>query len=405
MKADSVPGTIARILFVAGTRPEAVKLAPLILDLQARGQAPLLVATGQHPAMFGEALAGFGLAADHDLGVVAATPDATVGRLLPLLADLIRAEQPGMVVVQGDTSSTLAGALAARYAGVPVAHVEAGLRTGGHDPHPEELHRKLVAQMAALHFAPTEAAAAALRAEGVREGIYVTGNSGIDALLLMQARLAADPALAAAANRPFAGIPMNRPWLLATVHRRENQGRRLEAVLAALAELAGDAEIIIPVHPGSAISGPVRAKLGGLAHVHLLPPLAYASFVALMGRAALVLTDSGGVQEEAPALGLPCLVLRDVTERPEGVTSGNAMLVGCETAAIVAAARAVLGDAGLRARMAVPALPYGSGGSAQKIADVINSELLRQVAGASAQRPENWLQSGGHRPPSSAAVR
>lgn len=392
---------VPQLMFIAGTRPEAVKLAPLILDLRARGQAPLLVATGQHRALFGEALAGFGLAADQDLALSAPTPEALVGQLVPMLAGVIRARRPARVVVQGDTSSTLAGALAARYAGVPVAHVEAGLRTGTHDPHPEEMHRRLVAQLADRHFAPTAAAAAALRAEGVQREIHVTGNSGIDALLMMRARLDDDAALAAAAATPFRHIPAHRPWLVVTVHRRENQGARLDSVLAALATLAGEAQIILPLHPSPAVAGPVQAALGGRAHVHLLPPLAYASFVALMGRAALVLTDSGGVQEEAPALGLPCLVLREVTERPEGVASGNALLVGRDTAAIAAAVRAVLGNADLRARMAIPALPYGAGGAAQAINDV----LLRPAAPASAQSRESWSQSAGHHQSSRAAAR
>jgi UDP-N-acetylglucosamine 2-epimerase (non-hydrolysing) len=313
--ATSLPNAPAArpFLFVAGTRPEAVKLAPIILDLAARGARPLLVATGQHRDLFGAALAGFGLMADHDLAVMAPRPEAVVGALLPALAELIRRLAPARVVVQGDTSSTLAGALAARYAGVPVAHVEAGLRSGGLHPHPEEMHRRLVAQMADLHFAPTPVAAAALAAEGVHDGVSITGNSGIDALMLMQARLVADPALARAASAPFAGIPQHRPWVLATIHRRENQGRALARILSALAELASDAEVILPVHPSPAVAGPVRARLAGRPHVHLLPPLPYASFVALMLQSALVLTDSGGVQEEAPAIGLPCLVLRDET--------------------------------------------------------------------------------------------
>jgi UDP-N-acetylglucosamine 2-epimerase (non-hydrolysing) len=386
-------------VIVGGTRPEAVKLAPLVIDLRARGLAPVLVATGQHRDLFGAAFREFGLTADHDLAVMAPTPDAQIGHLLPRLADLLRALRPDVVVVQGDTSSTLAGALAARYAGVQLAHVEAGLRTGSDDPHPEEMHRKLVAQMAHLHFAPTAAAAAALAAEGVRSGVHVTGNSGIDALLLMQARLAADPALAAAAAAPVAHIPTGRPWVLATVHRRENRGARLSDVLAALAELANTAEIILPVHPGPAVAGPVRSALGGVAGVHLLPPLCFAAFVALMGRAALVLTDSGGVQEEAPAIGLPCLVLREGTERPEGLASGNTRLVGTNAADIVAAARAILGDANLRAQMARPVLPYGNGRAAQAINDL----LLRQAVPSWPQNPESLWQSAGHHPPLPAA--
>ncbi|WP_193743250.1 UDP-N-acetylglucosamine 2-epimerase (non-hydrolyzing) [Sandarakinorhabdus sp. AAP62] len=388
-------------MLIAGTRPEAVKLAPLILDLRARGQRPLLVATGQHRDMFDEALAGFGLQADHDLGVMAASPDEVVGRLVQALADVVRETRPAWVVVQGDTSSTLAGALAARYAGARLAHVEAGLRTGTHDPHPEEMHRKLVAQMAQLHFAPTAAAAAALAAEGVQGGVHITGNSGIDALLLMQARLADDAALARTATGPLVGIPRGRPWLLATIHRRENQGAVLDGMVSALAELAGEAEIIVPVHPSPAVSGPVRAALAGCAHVHLLPPLPYASFVALMLQSALVLTDSGGVQEEAPAIGLPCLVLRDVTERREGLDSGNALLVGRDPVAIVAAARAILAGGAVRAAMAAPAMPYGSGGAAQ----VINSLLLRRAGASSAQRLESWSQSVAHRPRSRALQR
>jgi UDP-N-acetylglucosamine 2-epimerase (non-hydrolysing) len=397
----SAGGPESLILFIAGTRPEAVKLAPLVLDLRARGVAALLVATGQHREMFGEALAGFGLVADLDLGMAAATPDALVGRLVPALADLIRQRQPAWVVVQGDTSSTLAGALAARYAGARLAHVEAGLRTGTDDPHPEEMHRKLVAQMAQLHFAPTPAAAAALAAEGVRDGVHVTGNSGIDALLLMAARLRGDAGLADAAVALFGHVPTGRPWILATIHRRENRGRRLAAMLAALGELADEAEILLPVHPSPAVAGPVRAMLGGRAGVHLLPPLPFASFVALMLRSALVLTDSGGVQEEAPALGLPCLVLRRNTERPEGLASGNSRLVGTQRSAIVAAARAVLGDALSHARMSQPAMPYGDGSAAARISAL----LLRPDVPTSAQSLESWSGSAGHRPPSQAGQR
>jgi UDP-N-acetylglucosamine 2-epimerase (non-hydrolysing) len=385
------------MLIVAGTRPEAVKLAPLVIELRRRGAPTVLVATGQHRELFGEALAGFGLAADAELGVMASAPEAQVAALVPPLADLIRQRRPACVVVQGDTSSTLAGALAARYAGARLAHVEAGLRTGRHDPHPEEMHRKLVAQLADLHFAPTPAAAAALAAEGVHGGVHITGNTGIDALLLMAARLRQDDRLARAAAAPFAHLPpasaSGRPWLLATIHRRENRGARLAAMLGALADLAAMAEVILPVHPSPAVAGPVKALLGGRAGVHLLPPLPYASFVALMLRARMVLTDSGGVQEEAPALGLPCLVLRGATERPEGVASGNARLVGTRRADIVAAAGGLLNDAAAHRRMTVRALPYGDGRAAGAITDV----LLRQAAPSSARTSESSSRSAAHR--------
>ncbi|PZN92108.1 MAG: UDP-N-acetylglucosamine 2-epimerase (non-hydrolyzing), partial [Alphaproteobacteria bacterium] len=321
---------------VVGTRPEALKLAPVVMELARRGRRTLLVATGQHRELLDGALAAFGLVPDHDFGIMRAgqAPADVVGALVPVLARCFDELQPAAVIVQGDTASAFAGAQAAVYAQVPLAHVEAGLRSGGAEPFPEEMHRRAIGQLADLHFAPTVAARAALLAEGVApQAIHVTGNTGIDALLLMQARLAREPALAAALALRFGAIDRRRPLILATVHRRENHGERLAGVLAAVAALAADAEIVMPLHPSPAVRGPALAALGGLAGVHLLPPLDYAAFVWLMGQASLVLTDSGGVQEEAPALGLPVLVLRDVTERQEGVASGNALLVGTDCAA------------------------------------------------------------------------
>lgn len=361
-------------LFVAGTRPEAIKLAPVILALRAQGENPRLVATGQHRELFHETLAGFGLVADDDLAIMrpGQTPAAVVGALVPALADLCDRLRPAAVVVQGDTATAFAGAQASVYARRPLLHVEAGLRSGHFEPFPEEMHRRAIAQMADVHFAPTAAARAALLAEGVApDAIHVTGNTGIDALHLMQAQLAGDSVLAATLAARFAGIDAARPMLLVTVHRRENHGRRLDSVLAALAVLARQAEIVLPVHPHPAIAGPVRAALGGLAGVHLLPPLDYPAFVWLMQRATLALTDSGGVQEEAPALGLPVLVLRDVTERREGVDSGNARLVGTDRAAIIAAASGLLGDGAAIGRMGKAALPYGAGDAAARIVDVM----------------------------------
>ncbi len=370
-------------LFVAGTRPEAVKLAPVILALRARGSAAFLVATGQHRDLFPETLAGFGLAADHDLAVMACaqSPAAVIGRLVPALATLCGSLRPVAVVVQGDTASAFAGAQAAVYARCPLVHVEAGLRTGTSDPFPEEMHRRAIAQMADLHFAPTVAAAAALRREGVAAAdIHVTGNTGIDALHLTAARLAGDAGLQAALGLRFAGVDWRRPLVLATVHRRENHGARLDSVLLALAVLAREAEIVLPVHPHPAVAGPVQAVLGGLPGVHLLPPLDYPAFLWLLQRATLVLTDSGGVQEEAPALGIPALVLRDVTERSEGIASGNARLVGTDTAAILAAVGELLGDAEARARMCEAALPYGAGDAARQIVEVMLARFGRRRA-------------------------
>ncbi len=377
-----------RYLFVVGTRPEAVKLAPVVLALAERGETPVLVSTGQHSDLLAGALAAFGLAPDHDLAVMqrAQSPADVLGQLVPALASLLARVSPRAVVVQGDTATTLAGALAAAYARLPLVHVEAGLRSGSDEPFPEEMHRKLVGQIAALHFAPTAGAAAALAAEGVAPAtIHVTGNSGIDALRLMQARLAADRVMTGALERRFAAIDFRRPLVLVTVHRRENHGARLGQVLAALADLAGEAEIVLPVHPHPAVAGPVAAALAQVRGIHLLPPLDYPAFVWLMARATLVLTDSGGVQEEAPALGVPVLVLRDVTERREGLDTGNARLVGTDSGIIVAAVRHLLADRAAIGRMAEPAWPYGTGDAALRIADIMGQTFPAHPASLAAE--------------------
>ncbi|WP_439532499.1 non-hydrolyzing UDP-N-acetylglucosamine 2-epimerase [Polymorphobacter sp.] len=361
-------------LFVGGTRPEAVKLAPLILAMKARQAATTLITTGQHPLLFDETLAAFGLAADARLEMPMPCdpgPAAMLGRLVPVLAEHIAAARPAAVVVQGDTTSALAGALAAHYAGVPLVHVEAGLRTRQRDPFPEEMHRRLIGQLADLHFAPTRAAAAALAAEGVPAAqVVITGNSGIDSLLWMADRLRCEPGLEATMQARFTALDRNRPLLLVTMHRRENHGAALDAVLAALLALAPQVDIALPVHPHPAVAGPIQAALADRPGIHLLPPLDYPAFVWLMTRATLALTDSGGVQEEAPALGLPVLVTRAATERPEGLASGNARMVGTDTAAIVAAIRRLVAGDDLAA-MAKPALPYGKGDAGQRMAEAM----------------------------------
>lgn len=372
MAMGASPGDI--YLFVAGTRPEAVKLAPVILALQAQGRSTILVATGQHRHLFGEALAGFGLVADVDLDVMreAQSPADVTGALIPLLAREFSRRRPSVVVVQGDTASAFAGAVAANYAKCPLAHVEAGLRSGHPDPFPEEFHRRSIAAMATLHFAPTLTAMAALTAEGVPGGdMYLTGNTGIDALHVVRDRLAHDVVATRWLAARFAAIDRRRPLIVATVHRRENHGRPLSDILDAIANLSLIAEVAIPVHPSPAVSGPMRARLAGVAGVHLLPSLDYPAFIWLLGQATIALTDSGGVQEEAPALGVPVLVLRDVTERPEGVESGNAWLVGTDRTAIVASVRHLLADGPAMRRMSEPALPYGAGDAAARIAALL----------------------------------
>lgn len=375
--AVGAPSTSA-FLILAGTRPEALKLAPVMLDLARRGRRTVLVATGQHRELLAGALAAFGLVPDHDLEIMRASqaPADIIGRLVPLLARQFGQLQPAAIIVQGDTASAFAGAQAAAYARLPLAHVEAGLRSGDCEPFPEEMHRRVIGQLADVHFAPTAAARAALLAEGVSPGaIHVTGNTGIDALHLMQNRLRHDLGLAAIMATRFAAIDRSRPLILVTAHRRENHGHRLANILAAVKILAAEAEIVMPLHPSPAVSLPAREAVAGVAGVHLLPPLDYPAFVWLMGQATLALTDSGGVQEEAPALGLPVLVLRDVTERHEGVASGNARLVGTDTAAIVTAVRALLAHPGALQRMSEPALPYGVGDASRHIGDVLEARF------------------------------
>lgn len=375
--AVGAPSTNA-FLVVAGTRPEALKLAPVMLDLAGRGCRTLLVATGQHRELLASALNDFGLTPDFNLDIMreGQAPADVIGQLVPALTQHFARLCPAAVIVQGDTASALAGAQAAFYARLPLVHVEAGLRSGDNEPFPEEIHRRLIGQIASLHFAPTTTARAALLAEGIASAaIHVTGNTGIDALQLMRTRLRGDPALAACLSARFAGIDRRRPLILATAHRRENHGSRLAAILAAVKILAADADIVMPLHPSPAVAAPAVAALAGVRGVHLLPALDYAAFVWLMEQATLALTDSGGVQEEAPVLGLPLLVLRDVTERREGVASGNARLVGSDTMAIVAAARGLLADTNALRQMSEPAMPYGVGDASRRIGDVLEARF------------------------------
>ena len=370
------------LLFVAGTRPEAIKLAPLILALQRHPQFSVMVcATAQHRDMLDTAFAGFGIVPDVDLDVMRArqTPLTVVAAVLAALEPVLARLQPVAVIVQGDTATAFAAAQAGAYARVPVMHVEAGLRSGDPDaPFPEEMHRRAIAQLAALHFAPTPAAAAALRAEGIAAArIHLTGNTVIDALHATAAAIDRAPQLAARLRQGLPRVAPPRRLLLLTIHRRENHGARLAAVIAAVRALAAAApvEFIIPVHPHPAVGRVIQSRLAGVAHVHLVPPLDYPAFIQLLRRAALVLTDSGGVQEEAPAFGVPVLVLRDTTERPEGVAAGVARLIGTDTAAIIAAVRDLLDDGAAHERMARAALLYGDGHAAERIVAVLTREF------------------------------
>jgi len=365
------------ILAVCGTRPEAIKLSPVVRSLRQRGHPVIVVATGQHPALATDMLREAGLEAEIDLGVhqAGASPAQLLAAILPAMQPVLAAYRPPLVMVQGDTVSALAAALAANYARIPVAHVEAGLRTQNRDePFPEELHRCLITSLASLHFAPTRRAAAALAAEGVdAAAVHLCGNSGIDAVLATAARLADDVDLQGRMRERFRFVDeARRPLVLATVHRRENIGSRLNSIAAALARLAGfcEAEIVLPLHPNPAVAGKLKARLGGLGGVHLLPAIDHASMVWLMQHCRLLLTDSGGLQEEAPALGLRVLVLRETTERPEAVECGVAALVPLRADAIVAATRAALLQP-----LPAPCFPFGDGLAAPRIADAIGKWL------------------------------
>jgi UDP-N-acetylglucosamine 2-epimerase (non-hydrolysing) len=369
---------------VIGTRPEAIKLAPLAHALAARGAAPTLLLTGQHPMLDPEE---FGLAPFPAVRLDCPgeeDPHAHVRKVTAAVLPLLRLP-PDLLVVQGDTSSALGAALAGFTANVPVAHVEAGLRT--HDralPWPEEEYRVAIDARADLLFAPTEAAEANLVAEQAPGRIFVTGNTGIDAVLAVAASLP-----------PPTLHDRSIPRLLVTCHRRESWGEGLAAIAAALTELVGDgsARADVILHPNAFVADSMRRLLGRVPGIALIPPCGHAELVRRMNEADLVLSDSGGIQEEAPALGIPLLVLREKTERPEGVAVGSARLVGTSAERIVEEARRLLHDPVARADMSRRCFPYGDGRAGPRIADVI-MEWIGAVAVTSARmspgHPARW---------------
>ncbi len=366
-----------KILSVFGTRPEAIKMFPLCHALAAdeRFDARICV-SGQHRGMLDQVLEIANIRPDHDLDLMKPDQslDALTAKLLTGIGATLDIEQPDIVVVQGDTATAMCGALAAYYRKIPVAHVEAGLRSGDiHHPWPEEANRKIVGSFARWHFAPTETAAAALRRENVDPGaIHVTGNTVIDALHWITARIADEPELAAGlapVEQRFAG----RRVIGVTSHRRENFGDGMAAIAAAIREIAelDNVAIIFPVHLNPNVRRIMAAELDGLDNVALLEPLDYPHFARLLDIATLMLTDSGGVQEEAPALGKPVLVMRETTERPEGVEAGTARLVGTDRQRIVAETRRLLGDPEAYAAMARAHNPFGDGKASRRIVDVL----------------------------------
>ena len=336
--------------------------------------------TAQHRGMLDQVLDVFQVEPDHDLDVMqpGQTLTSATSLLLSRLEKVLQADRPGLVLVQGDTATTLCGALVAFYARIPVGHVEAGLRTGDMDqPFPEEMNRVVVGRLSALHFAATHWSASNLKAEGVpEERITVTGNTGIDAVLHVRDRLQRQEI------RSSAGLPLDpgRKLIVVTAHRRESFGCGFDQICSAIREIADlpDVEIVYPVHPNPNVTEPVRRKLMGHPHIRLIEPLDYVSFVDLMRRSYLLLTDSGGIQEEAPSLGIPVLVLREKTERPEAVEAGTATLVGTDIRKIVDTTAMLLGDAGEYNRRSRLHNPYGDGQASGRIAQfILDSPIFR----------------------------
>lgn len=384
--------TVRNILVFMGTRPEAIKLAPVVAALrETRDFRCTVVATGQHKEMFQQVAETFGLEVDADLDIM--RPNQTLAGLTARLMDGIdgwlETAKPDMALVQGDTTTVLAASLACFYRRIPIGHVEAGLRTGNiWSPFPEEVNRRLASPLMALHFAPTEAARAALLRESVAEDtVLVTGNTVIDALRIEVAKQAGDPALRAGIDATL-GREIGEDWaevpmVLITGHRRENFGDGIEQICAAIATLAArfpNHRFVYPVHLNPNVLVHVNRLLGGLPNVRLIPPQGYRTFVALMAHCRLVLTDSGGVQEEAPWLGKPVLVMRDTTERPEGVAAGTALLTGPKAHAIVDHATRLLTDQASYQAMANATSPYGDGYASERIVERIRQYFAKATS-------------------------
>lgn len=363
-----------RMMLIYGTRPEAIKMAPVVHEMRrTAGFEPIVVVTGQHRSMLDQVHADFDITPDHDLKIMreAQTLQDITVRSLTGTAELLHVERPDAVLVQGDTTSAMSAALAAFYAQVPVVHLEAGLRTDDtYSPYPEEMNRRLTGRLAALHLAPTAASRRNLLRENVEEAsVVVTGNTVIDALLWIVEQ-----------NRPFCDQRLadveqsGDPVLLVTAHRRESWGEPLRRVARALVEIADalpELRIVLPVHPNPAVRETLLPLLRHRTNVLILDPLPYADFARLMAISSIVLTDSGGVQEEAPSLGKPVLVTRDSTERPEGIAAGAARLVGTSTEEIVRSVRELVHDRSTYTSMARATSPYGDGQAASRTVEAL----------------------------------
>ena len=364
-----------KVMPIFGTRPEAIKLAPVIKELEKHPDKFDLVVTvtAQHREMLDQVLELFGITPDHDLNIMRAQQNVfqVTSRALLGLEAVLNQERPDLILVQGDTTTVMAASLAAYYSRIAVGHIEAGLRTfDKFQPFPEEINRRLVSHVADLHFAPTAVARDNLLREGIsQDRIFVTGNTVIDALLsTVRADYVFDDAILGRLD--FA----TKKVILVTTHRRENWGQPIRQIcrsIRCIVEQFPEVEVIYAVHLNPTVQETVKGELGNLQRVHLLGPLGYEAFVQLMGQCHLILTDSGGIQEEAPSLGKPVLVLRNVTERPEGVSAGTLKIVGTDSDVIVRETIRLLTDEAEYMRMAVARNPYGDGKASQRIADIL----------------------------------
>jgi len=371
-----------KVLVVFGTRPEAIKMAPLVkaLQLDANFDVEICV-TAQHRQMLDQVLELFEISPDYDLNLMKAGQDLTdiTSSVLTGMREVLRKAKPSIVLVHGDTSTAFAASLAAFYEKIEVAHVEAGLRTGNpYSPWPEEMNRRLTGSIAAMHFAPTERARDNLVMEGVNERfIHVTGNTVVDALLSIVNRIRSDETLQKELDSKFSYLERNKRLILVTGHRRENFGAGFDEICTALKIISerGDVDILYPVHLNPQVQEPVNRILGNISGVHLIEPLDYLPFVYLMDRSFLILTDSGGIQEEAPSLGKPVLVMRDTTERPEAVAAGTVKLVGVNCNQIIYATNDLLDNEISYQVFSRIHNPYGDGSTSETIVKILKSRF------------------------------
>ena len=368
-----------KVLSIFGTRPEAIKMAPLVIKLRAdRRFEDFVCVTGQHREMLDQVLRIFSLKPDYDLNLMKPGQNLSelTAKILESVGSVLDQLKPDIVLVHGDTTSALAGALAAYYKKIPVGHVEAGLRTGNlYSPWPEEANRKLIGALASVHFAPTAAAKNNLLKEGVNRGrIFLTGNTVIDAIMIAKDYINKNLGESTNFKEMFSYLDPKKDMVLITGHRRENFGSGFQNICDAILKLSErhpNINFVYPVHLNPSVSEPVHKILKDKANIHLIAPLDYLSFVYLLNLSKLVLTDSGGIQEEAPAFGKPVLVMRDTTERPEGIEAGTAILVGTRASKIFGSVHSLLTDEKRYTKMCLAANPYGDGNASLKILETL----------------------------------